>query len=1120
MYRHIHPLFIICVTSIVFSSANSTILRSQNLANHTCTLQVISAVEGRFSDREVSTSSYEPNLDCYWLLSPINARQIRLSFVQFSTEANADFVTIYDGTDTTKPVLGRFSGQILPPMLTSSTGAVLVGFTTTGQTGDIGWTINYTSSAIPVMLQSTPTNLVFPTILFGQSTQAAITLRGRVVEGSILITAPRGLAVSRSPQGPFTDTLQIPNSANVIDSLPLTVQFQPGRSGAVRGDILVTNGSGSLIIPVSGTARPPVFWKPANGPFSAQVRSLTLDPANTLLAGTIGGVYRTTSAGEVWAPSDGSREDGLGATSTRLVQSLFSTLSSSFAGTSDGLFVTTNGGRTWQRLAAGLFTNVASITGKGDTLIVSADQRVWRSLTAGRMWQQVGMNAGGLGTGRVSVVLLDTPPPSRMPVSSNTPVGSSILYAGTQDIVTKRAHLYRSFDLGETWARDPNFNEVNADIRSIAVRDNTVFLATVGRGLYRSTESGQWERIERSTDGEPLRDSVFQLAATRNALFAATYDGVLRSTDNGLTWSRTVRGLVEQTVNALATSDVDVYAGTSAGVFRSVNNGENWTPVNTGFTGAVITAIKEVRGILLAGTFGSGMFRSNDEGVTWTLSNSGLGARNIFKLVGRGRDVYASSFDTYLPGNRIIPGIYRSPDNGITWTRVLEDSINTPNDRQAFFGLLSTPTAIYAGTGNGRVWISENGFTWRASQIPNVTAPISDIAQGLGQSVIAATLGAGVWRTDDAGRTWRRIMQGIDASTPVVYAVYNSNGTLFAGAWDGAYLSTSSALYRSTNNGATWVKLSFPARFAEKPTSMQAIDGTLYVATDGNGIWRTFDNGDTWEEVNEGIVGDKTQTEIYSIFSANGNDLYAGQRGGAVISTSLQLPFDAPRAFLEIPDNLTAKSGDTLEVPIFLRSLTGRVLPGTTVSGFLRFNASLLMPVDEVERQESSVVNGERVMLVRFALPSSGTDRPLATVRLRAMLGSSPATPVLLTNLQTIPAEAVVIARSTGVFSLAGLSQAGGTRLFRSERAPLIVRFGPNPTNDAASVSLKLTETGMTSLALMNVFGQVVKTIANGAFEAGEYEMGFSTSELAAGMYFLTLQTPTHRITQAFSVVR
>lgn len=1098
----------------------------QSLTSHSCALQSLTASGARFSDRTNGSPVYEANLDCAWLIAPPDARQIRLSFVQFSTEANADFVTIYDGADTTAPVLGRFSGQTIPPTIVSASGAVLVRFTTTAQTGDAGWTLEYTSSATPVVLQSTPPNVTFPSLLFGQSTQATLSLRGRQLQGDIVLSAPRGIQLASSPQGPFSDTLRIANARETVDNLQVIVQFQPNRSGVFNGEINVVNGSGSLIISATGTARPPVFWKPANGPFSAQVRSLTLDRTNTLLTGTIGGVYRTNSGGEVWLPSEGGREDGLGATSIRLVQALFSTASASFAGTTDGLFITNDAGRTWRRIAAQLFTNVASITGttngtntgSNDTLFISADNRLWRSFNAGTSWQPIGTGANGIGIRRVSALYADN-----RSTNSNASTSTSTaftLYAGTQDSLRGMANLYRSTDLGETWQRDAAFDVANAEVRSIVVRDDAVIVATVGQGLFRSVARGPWERVRRTISGEDVRDSVYQLSATRRGIFAATYDGVLRSTDNGMSWSRVVRGLAEQTVNALAVSDVDVYAGTSAGVFRSVNNGESWIPANTGLTGAVITAIKEVRGILLAGTVGSGVFRSNDDGVTWVLSNTNLGARNIFKLASRGRDVYASSFDDYAPGNRIVPGIYRSPDNGITWTRVLEDSLNSPSTRQAFFGLLATQNVLYAGANNGRVWISENGFTWRASQIPGVAAPVSDIAQGLGSSIIAATLGAGIWRTDDDGRTWRRVTQGIDSSRPVVYSVYSNNGVLFAGAYDGVYLSTNSGLYRSTNNGATWVRLNFPARFSEKPTSIQAVQGTLYVATDGNGVWRTFDNGDTWEEVNDGIAGDKTQAEIYSIFSSNGNDLYAGQRGGAVISTSLQLPFDAPRAFLEIPDTLNVKTGDTIAVPIYLRSLSGRVLPGTTVTGLLRFNASMLMPIDDAERQESSVANGERVMLVRFVLPSVLTDRPLATVRLRAMLGNSPVTPMTLTNLQAIPSEAIVIARAAGVLRLNGLSQAGGTRLFRSERAPLIARLGPNPSNDAASVSFKLTEAGETTLELSNVFGQVVKTIARGAFEAGEYEAGFSVADIAAGMYFLTLHTPTHRITQQFSVIR
>ena len=43
-----------------------------------------------------------------------------LNFEEFDTETDVDFLSVFDGSSDTSPLLGRFSGAELPPSLTSS----------------------------------------------------------------------------------------------------------------------------------------------------------------------------------------------------------------------------------------------------------------------------------------------------------------------------------------------------------------------------------------------------------------------------------------------------------------------------------------------------------------------------------------------------------------------------------------------------------------------------------------------------------------------------------------------------------------------------------------------------------------------------------------------------------------------------------------------------------------------------------------------------------------------------------------------------------------------------------------------------------------------------------------
>lgn len=105
--------------------------------------QTLTASSGTFSDGSGS-SNYQNNSDCRWLIQPPNALSITLTFSNFSL-LSGDSVIVYDGSTTSSPRLGAFSGSSLPPALTSSGGVMLVRFVTNGSGTANGFVASYTS---------------------------------------------------------------------------------------------------------------------------------------------------------------------------------------------------------------------------------------------------------------------------------------------------------------------------------------------------------------------------------------------------------------------------------------------------------------------------------------------------------------------------------------------------------------------------------------------------------------------------------------------------------------------------------------------------------------------------------------------------------------------------------------------------------------------------------------------------------------------------------------------------------------------------------------------------------------------------------------------------------------
>ncbi len=111
-----------------------------------------------------SANVYCNNLDCRWLIQPPQAKKVTLSFTAFDVEAASsdgqtifDAVEVYDGSTTSAPLLGRFSGSNIPPAVTSSGGSMLIRFYSDFATSAQGWSANYTSSQTVACSGSTTT---------------------------------------------------------------------------------------------------------------------------------------------------------------------------------------------------------------------------------------------------------------------------------------------------------------------------------------------------------------------------------------------------------------------------------------------------------------------------------------------------------------------------------------------------------------------------------------------------------------------------------------------------------------------------------------------------------------------------------------------------------------------------------------------------------------------------------------------------------------------------------------------------------------------------------------------------------------------------------------------------
>lgn len=100
------------------------------------------AADGTITDGS-GPNDYGNNSDCRWSIQPEGADQVRITFIEFNTEAGFDFVSVYDGSSTDSPLIGRYSGANLPPVLLTSGPSAFVTFSSDRSATAPGWHLEY-----------------------------------------------------------------------------------------------------------------------------------------------------------------------------------------------------------------------------------------------------------------------------------------------------------------------------------------------------------------------------------------------------------------------------------------------------------------------------------------------------------------------------------------------------------------------------------------------------------------------------------------------------------------------------------------------------------------------------------------------------------------------------------------------------------------------------------------------------------------------------------------------------------------------------------------------------------------------------------------------------------------
>lgn len=200
-------------------------------------------------------------------------------------------------------------------------------------------------------------------------------------------------------------------------------------------------------------------------------------------------------------------------------------------------------------------------------------------------------------------------------------------------------------------------------------------------------------------------------------------------------------------------------------------------------------------------------------------------------------------------------------------------------------GVSEKANLFYMGTTGGGVWkTNDAGNTWEnisdgffGGSVGAVAVSESDnnvIYVGMGEKTVRGNVssGDGIWKSENAGKTWRHIGLKNSRHIPRVRIHPKNPDIVYAGVLGDLYKSTQErGVYKSTDGGETWRKVLFsnadagvvdliidpnnPRILYATTWNVRRTPYSLSSGGEGSALWKSTDEGETWTNIstNKGL---------------------------------------------------------------------------------------------------------------------------------------------------------------------------------------------------------------------------------------------------------------------------
>jgi len=366
------------------------------------------------------------------------------------------------------------------------------------------------------------------------------------------------------------------------------------------------------------------------------------------------------------------------------------------------------------------------------------------------------------------------------------------------------------------------------------------------------------------------------------------------------------------------------------------------------------------------------------------------------------------------------------------------------------------------------------------------------IGGALHAPVVAGTNFGTVYRSADSGATWLDTT-GDFSSDPNVYALAAMGPLLFAG--------TENGVYRSRNNGGTWDALGTSMMGAGTFVTALAVSGAnVYAGTEGHGLFYSTDSGTTWSAAS-GLVNANVHTFAVVDSSASSPVMFAGTEIGVYRSLNGGASWSKMSSGLSTLNVFAMTSlgtdgglfAGTYGGGIFLspdggESWSSDAFARSYVLAFASSRGNLFVGISPAS---PASMNGV------FLSPDSG--RTWRDVNSGLDLNTSLTDTAI--NTLAVADGYLFAGTEAGVWRrpLSEMIGSSSVEILPSDKYALATY--PNPFTESVTITFTTPKSGVAEVSVVNMLGAEVARIFSGELSAGEHTFTWNATDLPDGMY-------------------